>query len=233
MTPCMLRAEMRHLKRGTRSTPRTQHPDSGPGSLAFRNGHGETLLVLAAVDWVAVGSIATVVVAIATVALVVATRSDRTSGHEGSYETEAPRVAGEDILSGAPGQASGSDGYSLKIDRDGHFMGGDHQATDAVVAVLNEPTGKRRIRIHATVLDDEEYRRARPGLYISLRRHVALYEQAVNVLVNGGVHYQEKWTVEDLAQAVLELRSLALPARRDGERWFSWPSSDPADLLVL
>jgi hypothetical protein len=47
------------------------------------------------------------------------------------------------------------------------------------------------------------------------------------------VHFYWKWCERQLAEAVLELRHLALPALFDRESWFVWPPSKPDEALEL
>ena len=47
------------------------------------------------------------------------------------------------------------------------------------------------------------------------------------------MHYYSQWRVADLAEAVLELRRIALPAQDGRERWYVWPPEDPRQLVEV
>lgn len=123
--------------------------------------------------------------------------------------------------------------FRLVIGKDGHFVGGDEQAIDAVVELLDQPSNDRRLEVDAAPLDDETFKREHPGAYVELRGRVRLYARALNFLLQGGVHYYTKWCERQLAEAVLELRRLALPGPSDREPWFVWPPSKPEEALEL
>jgi hypothetical protein len=123
----------------------------------------------------------------------------------------------------------------LTIDDDGSFVGGDEeQATDLVVALLDVPKGRRRVQVNARALADDGYRRRRPDAYVRLRDGVRSYERALNLLFEGGVYYYQQWQESsDLAQAVLELRRIALPAQYDREQWYVWPAVEAEAVLTV
>lgn len=141
------------------------------------------------------------------------------------------------IQAGSSGEAGPADKPQVRlvIGGDGHFAGGDEaMSVDAIVALLDHPPAKRRVQVHAAALDDGVYRRKQPREYVELRERVKLYERSLNTLIRGGAHYGWKWDEKQLARAIIELRSLALPpAGEERQVWFSWPSSDPANVVEI
>jgi hypothetical protein len=124
--------------------------------------------------------------------------------------------------------------FQLEIDNYGHFVGGDReQAVDLVLKLLDRPRDLRRVEVQATSLSDLAYRQSNPDGYAKLRDGVRLYEQALNLLLRGGVHYSWQWTLSQLANAVLELRTIALPGPSDRKSWHVWAPIDPADVLEV
>jgi hypothetical protein len=142
-------------------------------------------------------------------------------------------VAMKDLSARRP-DASGTNSkphqpFKIVIANDGHFVGGDIVAIDLVTAMLEIPAADREVQVDAEPLHDAKYKYNNPGDYIDLRKSIRLYSNALNIFLQGGIHYCWKWHAQDLADAILELRRLALPAGRVGERWFTWPAtgSDP------
>jgi hypothetical protein len=124
--------------------------------------------------------------------------------------------------------------WDLIIAENGRFVGGDREAaTDLVVALLALPANQRRVRVQAPTLDDVIYKRSRPDLYVKLRDGVNLYERALNFLMRGGVNYYRKWVEQDLVEAVIELRVLALLGIEEYESWFVWPVEAPERALKV
>ena len=122
----------------------------------------------------------------------------------------------------------------LTIGDDGHFVGGDRaQAVDAVIQLLDRPVSERAVEIRAVPLDDAEYRSGSPDQYLRLRGMVGAFERSLAKLFRGRVTYCVKWTAEELAEALLELRSIHLPARLDREEWYVWPNDDPSGALEV
>jgi hypothetical protein len=120
---------------------------------------------------------------------------------------------------------------TLTIAQDGHFVDGDQVAVDVVVGLLELPEIERRVRVRALTAEDSAYRRTYPEQYLRLRDALKLYEQAVNFLMRGGARYCEDWQASDLAEAVVELRGLALPGIGERESWYAWPPADPSRAL--
>jgi hypothetical protein len=129
--------------------------------------------------------------------------------------------------------AGGEDGVAVTIADDGHFVGGDDTAVDLVLGLLQIPESERIVRVRATAADDMGYKRRSPDAYLRLRDALKVYESSLNLLMQGGARYYLPWQVADLAEAVIELRSLALPGIEGREWWFSWPPEEISHLLRI
>ena len=143
---------------------------------------------------------------------------------DGGLFTRSPDSAHEE----APASAR------LVIGVDGRFVGNDREAaTDTVFALLDQPVTRRSVAVHALPLDDAEYRVNFPDAYARLRAGVSAYQDALGLLFNGRVRYSVKWTMEQLVEAVLELRAICLPAQYDRQEWYSWPTGHPSDVVPV
>jgi hypothetical protein len=137
-----------------------------------------------------------------------------------------PRAAGTRSRTGATPE--------LVIREDGRFVGGDREAaTAAVLTVLEQPVGERSVAVHALPLDDADFRTSFPDAYARLRRGVDALGTALRLLVRGRATYSVTWTVEQLVDAVLELRAICLPAQGDREDWYAWPVDRPTEVHTV
>jgi hypothetical protein len=121
----------------------------------------------------------------------------------------------------------------VTIGGDGHFLGGDETATTLVIEMLDVPATKRSVRVKATPLQDESYRLNNPHNYVLLRDRVHAYELSLGRLLRGRVTYCWKWQVEDLVEAVLELRCIELPAQHDRQWWYTWDPKEPNRAITV
>jgi hypothetical protein len=112
----------------------------------------------------------------------------------------------------------------LSIAEDGHFIGGDHEATtDAVLALLQRPTHQRHVSIRPPDVEPTD-KYTHPRI-----ENIRIYERAIHFLIGDGIRYYLKWKVEQLIKSVLELRNFALPVIIDYayEIWYVWPATNP------
>ncbi|GIJ81596.1 hypothetical protein Asppvi_000095 [Aspergillus pseudoviridinutans] len=117
----------------------------------------------------------------------------------------------------------------LSIAEDGHFIGGDHEATtDAVIALLERPFDQRLVSIRTPDIEPT-YKYTNPDAYMALQKGIRTYERAIHFLLCDSVRFTSKWTRQQLIKSVLELRNFALPGLidYDHEIWYVWPATDP------
>jgi hypothetical protein len=119
----------------------------------------------------------------------------------------------------------------LIITNDGDFLGGDEVASDLVVDLVDVPVADRAVRVRAKPLEDASFRRGDPEQFVRLRRCVRSYELSLGRLLRGSVHFSLKWKESELVGAVLELRSIELPAQYDREWWYVWSADNPRQVL--
>jgi len=141
-----------------------------------------------------------------------------------SYTSDAARV-------GSAPPSGGGGSLTITIDDDGHFVGGDEAAVDLVLGLLEIPEAERSVQVRATAADDIAYRRKFPDEFLWLRGALKAYESSLNLLMRGGARYYESWQIADLAEAVIELRGLALPGVEAREWWFAWSPAAPSQVL--
>ncbi|KAJ5471785.1 hypothetical protein N7530_009142 [Penicillium desertorum] len=117
----------------------------------------------------------------------------------------------------------------LSIGKDGHFTGGDREATtDAVVALLEKPIDQRHVSIRTPWLEPT-YKYTDPDAYVALLKGIRTYERAIDILMGDSIRFTSRWTLDGLIKGVLELRNFALPGviGYAYEIWYVWPATDP------
>lgn len=114
----------------------------------------------------------------------------------------------------------------------GTFAGGDEVVASRIVVELwPKPARERTVRITALALEDNPYRVNCLNACAELRERIRLFQNAVNFFLQEHVHYHWEWQPSNVANAILHLRSLALPGLGERETWFAWPLGKPSEAL--